>query len=211
VDDQSQNSLLAVGYKHNRSFVVRGNRIGVFRHTDDEALEFATTINNIGTQNGDFFSPQKVQLHNQDSTLLLMNPKDQHTIHVMDLEYGKVVDEWKVDDHKTVQDFAPEKKYAQQTSSQMLIGFNSSAVFGIDGRVSGNKLVTDMSKQYSKKLDFSAAATTGSGDLAIGSSKGNIRLYDKIGKAAKTELPGMGDPIIGMDTTENGKVRKKLI
>lgn len=42
--DNSKNSLLAVGYKHDRSFVVRGNKIGVFKHTDDNDLEFSTTI-----------------------------------------------------------------------------------------------------------------------------------------------------------------------
>jgi hypothetical protein len=43
-DQKSKNSLLAVGYKHDRSFVVRGNKIGVFKHTEDDELEFATTI-----------------------------------------------------------------------------------------------------------------------------------------------------------------------
>lgn len=33
--EQERNSQLAVGYKFDRSFVVRGNRIGVFKHTDD--------------------------------------------------------------------------------------------------------------------------------------------------------------------------------
>jgi hypothetical protein len=32
------NSALAVGYKSDRSFVVRGDRIGVFRHTDADGL-----------------------------------------------------------------------------------------------------------------------------------------------------------------------------
>jgi len=33
-----KNSALAVGYKSDRSFVVRGDKIGVFRHTDDDNL-----------------------------------------------------------------------------------------------------------------------------------------------------------------------------
>jgi hypothetical protein len=156
--------------------------------------------------NGQFFSPRKVMLHNQDSNLLMMNPDDEHKIHVMDLEYGKVVDEWKVDDYKTIQEVAPESKYAQQTGSQTLVGINSSAVFGIDGRLAGNKIVGEQTKQYSKKLGFSATCTTGSGDIAVGSLKGEIRLYNKLGKDAKTLLPGLGDPITGMDSTENGKV-----
>lgn len=33
-----KNSALAVGYKSDRSFVVRGDKIGVFRHTRDDGL-----------------------------------------------------------------------------------------------------------------------------------------------------------------------------
>jgi hypothetical protein len=47
LDQKSKNSLLAVGYKHDRSFVVRGNKIGVFKHTEDDELEFATTIKSL--------------------------------------------------------------------------------------------------------------------------------------------------------------------
>jgi len=33
-----KNSALAVGYKSDRSFVVRGDKIGVFKHTQDDGL-----------------------------------------------------------------------------------------------------------------------------------------------------------------------------
>jgi hypothetical protein len=97
-DKKAQNSQLAVGYKHDRSFVVRGSDIGVFKHTDDDQLEFSTSIRNIQSLGGSLFSPRKVMLHDQDSSMLMMKPGDQHNIYKMDLEYGKVVEEWKVDD-----------------------------------------------------------------------------------------------------------------
>jgi hypothetical protein len=59
--DNEHNSQLTVGYKFDRSFVVRGNRIGVFKHTDDDQLEFSTTINKVSTPNGKVFNPQKVR------------------------------------------------------------------------------------------------------------------------------------------------------
>jgi hypothetical protein len=34
----ARNSALAVGYNSDRSFVVRGDRIGVFKHTVDDNL-----------------------------------------------------------------------------------------------------------------------------------------------------------------------------
>jgi hypothetical protein len=93
----TKNSQLAVGYKHNRSFVVRGDKIGVFRHTDDDKLEFSATINNVGTLDGQYFSPRKVMLHEQDFSMLLMREGEDKKIYKMDLEYGKVVEEYKAD------------------------------------------------------------------------------------------------------------------
>lgn len=51
--------------------------------------------------------------------------------------------------------------------------------------MNGNKLVESQFKQYATKNDFSAAATTESGKLAVASNKGDIRLFDSIGKNAK--------------------------
>jgi hypothetical protein len=58
-------------------------------------------------------------------------------------------------------------------------------LFRIDPRVSGNKLVESQFKQYATKNDFSAATTTESGKLAVASNKGDIRLFDQLGKNAK--------------------------
>ncbi len=45
---------------------------------------------------------------------------------------------------------------------------------------------------YKTKVDFSAASTTGNGELAMANEKGEIRLYNKLDKRAKTALPGFG-------------------
>lgn len=58
-DDGNVNSQLAVGYKQDRSFVVRGSKIGVFKHTPDNELEFSTTINKVQTPKGKLFQPKK--------------------------------------------------------------------------------------------------------------------------------------------------------
>lgn len=91
----------------------------MFKHTDDDKLEFSTTINNVGTLDGQFFSPRKVMLHEQDSSMLLMKPGEKHKIFKMDLEYGKVVEEFNVDDHMTVDEIVPDSKYAQMTASKV--------------------------------------------------------------------------------------------
>ncbi|KAI9103805.1 cytoplasm protein [Phlyctochytrium arcticum] len=205
-DKGNHNSQLAVGYKHDRSFVVRGNRIGVFKHTDNDTLEFSTTINNLKTMEGVPFSPRKVMLHDQDSTLVLMKPDDKKNLLKMDLEYGKIVEEWRVDENRDVEEIVPDAKYAQLSTNKTFVGIGHNSIFRIDPRLSGSKLVESESKQYaSNRTDFTCATTTGKGELAVGSSKGEIRLFNKLNTRAKTHLPGLGDPIIGIDTTENGR------
>ncbi|KAJ3172724.1 hypothetical protein HDU88_006054 [Geranomyces variabilis] len=201
----SKNSQLAVGYKHERSFVVRGDKIGVFKHTEDDRIKFATTINNVRAMDGVTFSPRKVMLHQEDSALLMMKPGDENKLYKMDLEVGKIVEEWKVDDHRQIEEMVPDQKYAQLTQNETLVGIGHNSIFRLDPRLAGNKLVESQSKTYATKADFSCAATTGKGELVVGSTKGEIRLYNKLGINAKTLLPGSGDAIIGIDTTENGK------
>lgn len=47
-------------------------------------------------------------LHNQDSDMLLLDPSSKGSVYRMDLEYGKVVDEWKVSDVVAVNNIIPE-------------------------------------------------------------------------------------------------------
>lgn len=60
-DDGDINSQLAVGFKNDRSFVVRGSRIDVFKHMNDNQIQLATTINKVQMPNGKLFSPAKVR------------------------------------------------------------------------------------------------------------------------------------------------------
>lgn len=202
---QDVNSLLAVGYKFDRSFVARGDKIGVFRHTDDNKLEHDTTINNVGTPSGKGFRPLKMMLHNQDAQMVLMDPSNKNAVYNMDLEYGKIVEEWKVHDDVQVNNVVANSKYAQMTAEKTMIGHSHNGIYRIDPRLSGNKLVDSEFKQYASKNDFSVAATDSKGRLAVASNKGDIRLFDSIGKNAKTALPALGDPILGIDVSADGR------
>ncbi|KAE8213621.1 hypothetical protein CF327_g2864 [Tilletia walkeri] len=200
------NSELAVGYKSGRSFVVRGNQIGVFRLSDDQKkLEFSTSIRQVGTPKGKIFSPKKVMLHDNDRALVMMNPDNPNSLFKMDLEVGKVVEEWKVSDDIQIRNAVPTSKFAQMTSESTLIGHGRNSVFKIDPRLSGLKMVDSQYKQYTTKQEFSAATTDEAGHLAVASDKGEIRLFDAIGKNAKTALPSIGDPIRGIDVTADGR------
>ena len=51
-------SVLTVGYKGDRSYVVHGNNIGVFNHTSDNSVKYYVTIGNIATPKGKKFKPK---------------------------------------------------------------------------------------------------------------------------------------------------------
>ena len=144
-------------------------------------------------------------LHNQDSKMVLMNPDEPNSLFSLDIERGKIVEEWKVHDDITVDHIAPDNKFAQTTTESTLVGTSHNALFRIDPRISGKKMVDSQYKQYVSKNKFSGVTTTASGKLAVASAKGDIRLFDSIGKNAKTALPPLGDPIIGIDATADGR------
>ncbi|KAK4177910.1 VID27 cytoplasmic protein-domain-containing protein [Triangularia setosa] len=203
--DGDTNKQIAVGYKHDRSFVVRGSKIGVFKHTPNNNLEFSTNISKVETTDGKLFSPKKVMLHNEDRNLILQKDDDPNKLYRMDLEYGKVVDEWNVHEDIPVVTFAPENKFAQMTHEPTFLGISRNALYRIDPRLSGTKLVDAQLKQYVSKNDFSAISTTEKGHIAVASNKGDIRLFDRLGINAKTHIPALGEPIIGLDVSADGR------
>ena len=106
--DGTHNSQLAIGTRHDRTFVVRGTKIGVFKNREDNSLEFVTNIQKVQTPTGNLFSPKKVMLHAGDHNLVLQNEANPNAVYRMDLEKGKIVDEWKVHDDIPINEFAPE-------------------------------------------------------------------------------------------------------
>jgi VID27 C-terminal WD40-like domain len=143
-------------------------------------------------------------LHQQDSSLVIQNPDDPSSLYRMDLEEGKVVEEWKINEGISLRAFGPESKFAQMTPEQTLLGVSHNALFRIDPRLSGSKLVPSQFQQYVSKNQFSAMATTEAGYIAVASEKGDIRLFDRVGIRAKVQLPALGEPISGLDVSADG-------
>ncbi|BGP37527.1 Vacuolar import and degradation protein 27 [Rhodotorula kratochvilovae] len=204
---RAKNSQLAVGYKDDLSFVVQGDMIGVFKQQREggKKLKFVTSIVNIAAPGKKNFTPGKVMLHSQDTSMILQNPLAPGSLYRLDLETGKVVDELQVSSDFGVTNFLPDSKFAQTTQQQTFIGHSSNGLFRIDPRLAGSKLVESEFKQYATKAAFSAAATTEAGKIAVASAKGDIRLYDKLGKMAKTALPALGDAVLGIDVSADGR------
>lgn len=198
------NKELAVGHVNDRTYVVRDNMLGVFKQTEFNDLEFQTTIANISDLKGKTFSPDKIMLHTKDRSMILQDKDNSGSLYRMDLEYGKVVDEWSAGNHE-IRAFAPSEKFAQSTDEETVVGASDNGVFRLDPRLSGSKLVDSQTKKYATKMNFTAIDTTEKGYIAVANRKGEIRLYDRLGINAKTHLPAMGDEIIGIQTSSDGR------
>lgn len=88
------NSNLNVGTALNRTFVLRGSKVGVFKHNDEDQLEYINKIPTIKTLDGEEFQPHRTMLHNQDEKMLMLRQDQQDTVYVMDLHRGEIVEEW---------------------------------------------------------------------------------------------------------------------
>jgi hypothetical protein len=130
-----------------------------------------------------FFFVLQAMLHERDSKLLLLNPSDNTKVFCMDLDRGKVVEEWKVSQNSVafgVNTVAPTEKYAQRTDDQMVLGVNNNMVFSLDPR---QQNTIAQSKVYQKANIFSAVSASGDGRFfpalcfsAFGSSHCSVSL-----------------------------------
>lgn len=201
---KEQNSLLVTAMNLNRSFVSRGSQLGVLGYDDDGELEHLNRIPKVKDASGQVFTPAKLQLHSADTRLLMLGTEEKDKVYNMDLETGKVIDEWHGKDGMIIKNIAPTSKYAQTTNDQLVVGVNDKGLFTLDPRLNTKNKIA-IHNEYSTKVFFSSLATNTDGFLAVASEKGDIRLYDKLDKRAKTQLPGLGNPVTHLDVTADGE------
>ncbi|KAF9217590.1 hypothetical protein BGZ59_002701 [Podila verticillata] len=202
-NDGTKNSELAVGYK-DRSFVVRGSKVGVFGYGKSDGLKFHTTIKKLRNKAGNEIKPSQVVLHEEDTSMVMLDPRNKHQAYKMDLEYGKIVEEWNLHGTSGVCRLIGDGKYAHTTQSKTMLGLAEDAIFRIDSRLPGGMIVENEKKQYSKGNKFLCGATSSNGSLAMASSK-DIMLFNKIGGIATVSIPTLGSPVIGIDVAGSGR------
>lgn len=205
----AKNKALAVSSTDDRSYVVRGDKIGVFKLTEDQnSVDFYTAIENIKNLKGQSFDPEKVMLHTKDTSLIMQDPSSKSNLYRMDLNRGQVVEEYKVGQSDTdinVVEFNPTQKFSQATNEETFLGLSQNGLFKIDPRLAGNNLVESEYKKYLSKTNFTAIATNAQGNIAVASKDGEIKLFDRLGINAKTRLPGLGEEIKGLDVSADGR------
>ncbi|OBA21446.1 VID27-domain-containing protein [Metschnikowia bicuspidata var. bicuspidata NRRL YB-4993] len=200
------NSGLSLGNANDRSYVTKGDNVGVFKYTDD-GMGFVSTIRSLKDADGRKFVPRLSMLHQRDNCLLMTRdaPAD-CTIYKMDLARGEICESWDVADKGLFEAFAPVSKFAPLTDEQKLLGVSANALFHIDPRLSGSKIASGSSyKSYKTKVAFENLAVTDKGYVAVGLRDGSIRLYSELGKKATVTLPSIGESFEGLDVTKDGR------
>lgn len=107
-DQGLHNSGLSVGYANDRSYVVSGNNLGVFKNSRGK-LKFQTNINNLTNKKGQALTPSKLMLQNRDENLVFKS-EDNTKLYNMDLTKGTIVDEWDIND-QGITSFNPNKRW----------------------------------------------------------------------------------------------------
>lgn len=187
--EDEQNELLVVGNEN--AFVTRGHSVGVFRNTND-GLQFKENLEDV--LDG---SAKKMIPHNKSSSLIYLNENEKDILRKIDLERSDVVETWKI--NRDINDYFDSTKL---NDSGTLVGLSDYSVFRIDPRTKDK--VTE-EKTYKTKNEFLCGMSTSKGHVAVASKNGDLRLYDKIDKRAKSLLPGFGDEVKAVDVTSDGR------
>ncbi|KAI5190760.1 hypothetical protein NECID01_1127 [Nematocida sp. AWRm77] len=193
---RERNKALAVGKE--KAFISRGSSIGVFTHGDKE-LEFGGSFANISAK-GHSIDPSKILIADGGNSLMLTETGSDSNIHRLDLQTGKIAETWSAE--ADMKDFFSASKDEQGIArGEAFLGITPNSVFKLDPRTRG--IVEG--KKYATSTKFLSGDANTHGEFAIGSETGDIRMYNHLDKRAKTLLPGLGDPILGMFISPSGK------
>mmetsp|Transcript_1909 Transcript_1909/g.2120 ORF Transcript_1909/g.2120 Transcript_1909/m.2120 type:complete len:542 (-) Transcript_1909:988-2613(-) len=207
---------LAIGGRDN-SFLLREDSIDVFRNAENgiNDANFSIKLNPVDAASS-YHTPTKAILSNCERNMLLLTP-DRSSVQRLDLEYQKVVTEFKLLNNGvelSVADITPDCKSAQMEDRATFMGMNPNNLMRFDCR-DRNGVVQESphadasyltGHAFSGKPNFRCMATTGDGHVVIGAADGRIRLYkDSTLSRAKTSFPGLGSPITAIDCTFDGK------
>eukprot|EP01084_Bolivina_argentea_P042924 79122_1 len=135
--------------------------------------------------------------------LLNTNGMNPGNIHVLNLDKGKVIDEWQTKD--TIIDIAPLVKHGDMTDSTMIYGINNNSMFQMDERIPNKSKIIDCKQKIHKSIPgFNTISTSGNGFIAVGLKNGKIYMKNSIQRKASTVLPGLGNEIRDIEISDDG-------
>ena len=188
-DEDADNRESVQAHSYDRTFIVSGPVVKVYKQADAQedrgklALNYEMALPKLKSEDGFTIRPSNVMLHDQESRLIFTDENDTSQLYNFDLETGKIVERFQAQDDMDwakLRHLASAKKNAQAHPDATLVGVGEKAIFTMDTRVAG-KAKAVQEKLYKTNPEFSQVSTTLAGGLAVGSLKGEIRLYKEVG------------------------------
>lgn len=169
--DEPYNSLVYTD--SNTAFVARGDTVGVFDTSD--SLRFNCAIKNVHGQKRKFLR--------KDSNLLFLD-ETRNRLNFLDLEKGRVTEQLSLS--QDINDMLMHR--------DGLLGISDRSLFIVDERTKD----VGRTNTYKTKTHFTRGSTS-STYSAIGSVKGDLRVYKDVFKRARILVSGLGDSVEGID------------
>ena len=142
-------------------------------------------------------------LYKSENNILLLDENNPYIIYQYDFPKQKIISEWKTE-HTPIEDICNIFKNGQTTDESLIYGVNYKAVFTMDDRINNKNSISDI-KTYTNKNYTNKILSNNEGKFITGSTKGDLRFYDKIGIKAKNLYSFYGDPIRFMDISADDK------
>ena len=188
---------------NDRTFCVTDdNQIVVYKANEDEdSFEKLSSMPVIQEYKGKNVCFSQGLLYKSEQNMLLLDENNPYVLYQYDLPKEKIVSEWKTD--KTIiSDICSLKKNGQITDEPLIYGVNPKSIFTLDERVNNKNNIADI-KTYAHKNNANKIMSNNNGQFVTGSSKGELRLYDKMGIKAKNLFSFYGDPIRYIDISSD--------
>ena len=188
---------------NDRTFCVTDdNQIVVYKaHEDDDSIEKLSSMPVVQEYKGKNVCFSQGLLYKSENNMLLLDENNPYVLYQYDLPKETIVSEWKTD-NTAISDICSLKKNGQTTDEHLIYGVNPKAVFTLDERLNNKNTIADI-KTYTTKNNANKIMSTNNGQFVTGSTKGDLRLYDRMGVKAKNQFSFYGDPIRYIDISSD--------
>ena len=140
-------------------------------------------------------------LYKSENNIVFLNENNPYSLYQYDLPKQKIINEWKTE-KIPILDICPMIKNGQATDNPIIYGVNRKSVFTMDDRVNNRNNIVQMTN-YSKNIFSDKIMSSNNGEFVTGTTRGELRLYDKIGKKAKNLYSFYGDSVKHIDISSD--------
>ena len=202
---EALNKFCMDSLSNDRTFCVTDdNQIVVYKANEDEdSFEKLASMPVVQEYKGKNVCFSQGLLYKSERNMLLLDENNPYVVYQYDLPKEKIVGEWKTE-KTTISDICSMKRNGQTTDEPLIYGVNPKAVFTLDERVNNKNNIVDI-KTYSTKNNANKIMSNNDGQFVTGGTKGELRLYDKIGNKAKNLFSFYGDPIRFIDISSDNQ------